>query len=541
MNTKPLLAAVLGLTLLAAVGAGSYLLGRHAAGTAAQAAATPHAASPADITDTHGARRILYYRNPMGLPDTSPTPKKDSMGMDYIPVYADESAATEGELPGFVRISAQKVQKLGVRTEEAAPRVLQRTLRAAGRVAPDERRVSLIAPRFEGWVERLHVNATGQRVERGQPLFEVYSPELLLAQREYAIALQGEQALQATGSEGAAGMKRLAEAALARLRNWELQPEDLAALTESPQSTQVRRTLPLRSPVSGIVTEKKAVQGMRFAPGEVLYQVTDLSSVWVLADVFEQDIAEVTPGARARITLAAHPGRDFSGTVDYVYPTLDEKTRTVPVRIVLANPQHLLKPAMYAQVELQSRATAPVPAVPDSALIDSGRRRIVLVQRGEGRFEPREVQTGQQGEGYVEVRQGLQAGERVVVAANFLIDAESNLQAALQAMSPAAAASSAASVAASGAKADAKAGTGVVHPARGRIEEVDAAAGTLMLEHEPVAALAWPAMTMEFRLANPALLGTLKPGAAVDFDFVERAPGEWVITRLQPRRPTQGR
>ena len=541
MNTKPLLVAVLGLALLAAVGAGSFLLGQHAAGTAAQSAAS---VSSASSDDRAGARRILYYRNPMGLPDTSPTPKKDSMGMDYIPVYADESAATEGELPGFVRISAQKVQKLGVRTEEAAPRVLQRTLRAAARVAPDERRVSLIAPRFEGWVERLHVNATGQRVELGQPLFEVYSPELVLAQREYAIARQGEQALQAAGSEGAAGMKRLAEAALARLRNWELQPEDLAALTESAQSTQstqVRRTLPLRSPVSGIVTEKKAMQGMRFAPGEVLYQVTDLSSVWVLADVFEQDIAEVTPGARARITLAAHPGRDFSGTVDYVYPTLDEKTRTVPVRIVLANPQHLLKPAMYAQVELQSRATAPVLAVPDSALIDSGRRRIVLVQRGEGRFEPREVQTGQQGEGYVEVRQGLQAGERVVVAANFLIDAESNLQAALQAMSPAAAASSAASAAASGAKADAKAGTGVVHPARGRIEEVDAAAGTLMLEHEPVASLAWPAMTMEFRLANPALLGTLKPGAAVDFDFVERAPGEWVITRLQPRRPTQGR
>jgi len=541
VNTKPLLVAVLGLALLAAVGAGSFLLGQHAAGTAAQSAAS---VSSASSDDRAGARRILYYRNPMGLPDTSPTPKKDSMGMDYIPVYADESAATEGELPGFVRISAQKVQKLGVRTEEAAPRVLQRTLRAAARVAPDERRVSLIAPRFEGWVERLHVNATGQRVELGQPLFEVYSPELVLAQREYAIARQGEQALQAAGSEGAAGMKRLAEAALARLRNWELQPEDLAALTESAQSTQstqVRRTLPLRSPVSGIVTEKKAMQGMRFAPGEVLYQVTDLSSVWVLADVFEQDIAEVTPGARARITLAAHPGRDFSGTVDYVYPTLDEKTRTVPVRIVLANPQQWLKPAMYAQVELQSRATAPVLAVPDSALIDSGRRRIVLVQRGEGRFEPREVQTGQQGEGYVEVRQGLQAGERVVVAANFLIDAESNLQAALQAMTPAAAAGSAASAAASSAKADAKAGAGVVHHARGRIEEVDAAAGTLMLEHEPVASLAWPAMTMEFKLANPALLGTLKPGAAVDFDFVERAPGEWVITRLQPRRPTQGR
>ncbi len=422
---------LLPILLLLGVAGGSYWLGARshdtlapAAPGAAQAAASAVPAAP--------ARKLLYYRNPMGLADTSPTPKKDPMGMDYIPVYEGEepAPASPGGLPA-VRLRAEKIQLLGVRTEPAERRPLDRQLRAAGRVEADERRVSLIAPKFEGYIERLHVNATGQAVVRGQPLFEVYSPDLLAAQREYVIALQGLQAMQPAGEPAAAGMRQLAESALARLRHWDLSADDLATLVRTGEP---RRTVTWRSPVAGIITEKKAFQGMRFMAGEALYQVSDLSMVWVLAEVPEQDLALVQPGGRARLSFSAFPGRRFEGRVGYVYPTLKSETRSVPVRIELANPGLLLKPAMFAQVELAAGSGAVVLTVPDSAVIDSGTRRVVLVRRGEGRFEPREVTLGQRGDSLVEVLEGLRAGEEVVVAANFLIDAESNLKAALGAM-----------------------------------------------------------------------------------------------------------
>lgn len=224
------------------------------------------------------ARKILFYRNPMGLPDTSPTPKKDPMGMDYIPVYEGEQESTLGSA-NLIRISTDKVQKLGVRVEAASTQALNKTVRAAGRIEPDERQTFTIAPKFEGYVERLYVNATGQPVGKGQPLFDVYSPELVSAQREYAIASQGVDSLKSASEEAQRGMRELADSSLSRLRNWDISDEQITALT---QSTATRRTLTLRSPVSGIVTEKKAVQGMRFMPGEMLYQVTNLASVWVI-------------------------------------------------------------------------------------------------------------------------------------------------------------------------------------------------------------------------------------------------------------------
>ncbi|MFM7012452.1 MAG: efflux RND transporter periplasmic adaptor subunit, partial [Betaproteobacteria bacterium] len=254
-------------------------------------------------------RKILYYRNPMGLPDTSPTPKKDPMGMDYIPVYEGEQEATAGS-PNLIRISTEKVQKLGVRVEAASLRTLNKVVRAAGRIEPDERQTYTIAPKFEGYVERLYVNATGQTVGKGQPLFDVYSPELVSAQREYAIASQGVEALKGANEEAQRGMRELADSSLSRLRNWDISDEQVKALT---QSTGPRRTLTLRSPVAGIVTEKKAVQGMRFMPGEMLYQVTNLASVWVIADVFEQDIGQVRTGAKATVRINAYPDKQFSG------------------------------------------------------------------------------------------------------------------------------------------------------------------------------------------------------------------------------------
>lgn len=508
--------------------AGGYWLGsqRTSHGEAAATASTEGAAK--------GERKILFYRNPMGLPDTSPVPKKDPMGMDYIAVYEGDQEEDSGSA-NQIKISTEKVQKLGVRTELAQWQMLDKVVRAAGRIEPDERRLYAISPKFEGYVERLHVSITGQTIGKGQPLFEVYSPELVSAQREYAIAAQGVESLKGAGDQAQESMRQLADASLLRLRNWDISDEQIKALAKSGET---RRTLTFRSPVGGIVSEKKAVQGMRFMPGEALYQIADLSSVWVIADVFEQDIGLVKTGAKAQVRINAYPDKRFEGTITYVYPTLTADTRTVQVRVELANPGQLLKPGMYAQVDLSVGARSKVVTIPNSAVIDSGTRRIVLVEMGEGRFEPREVRLGQRSDTQVEVLEGIKEGEAVVVAANFLIDAESNLKAAIGSFGHAAHGAATPQDAVGASKPSVKPAA-VGHQAEGRIEELDAKAGTVMLNHGAIASLKWPAMSMEFQVATPALLSGLKVGTAVSFEFVERKPGEWVITRLTPQQPTK--
>jgi len=375
-----------------------------------------------------GERKVLFYRNPMGLPDTSPVPKKDAMGMDYIPVY--EGGEPEPDMPaGTVKISLDKVQLLGVRSEPAELRELNRAVRAVGTIQANERLLYTVAPRFEGWIEKLYVNTTGQAVGRGQPLMEVYSPDLVTAQEEYLIALRGASNLK-DSTEAQAVMQRLAEDALRRLRNWEISDQELEALQRDGKPG---RLLVYRSAASGVVLQKPSVQGMRFMPGEVLFEIADLSSVWVIADVSEQDVGLVHLGQEAKLDIVAYPGKAFSGKVVFLYPTIDSETRTAKVRIELANPGGLLKPAMFANVELVSgHARGEGLAVPESAVLDSGARQLVLVRRGEGLFEPRTVKLGMRADGYIEVTEGLQAGEQVVVRANFLIDAESNLKAALE-------------------------------------------------------------------------------------------------------------
>jgi Cu(I)/Ag(I) efflux system membrane fusion protein len=509
-----------GVLVAALAAGGGYWLGTRGAAAPADGAAAGAASATAAAGQPE--KKLLYYRNPMGLPDTSPTPKKDPMGMDYIAVYAG-GADEEPLAANQIKISTEKVQKLGVRTEAAQLRVLDRLVRASGRIEPDERRVYAISPKFEGYVERLHVNVTGQAVGKGQALFEVYSPELVSAQREYAIAVQGVGSLKDAGGQAQTGMQQLADASLQRLRNWDISEAQIKALTDSGATT---RTLTFRSPVSGVVMEKKALQGMRFMPGEALYQIADLSSVWVIADVFEQDIGLVRNGSKATVNINAYPGKTFSGRVSYVYPTLTAETRTVPVRVELANPGGLLKPGMFAQVALPVGARGKVITVPLSAVIDSGTRQIVLIEQGAGRYESREVKLGARSDTYVEVLDGVDDGEPVVVAANFLIDAESNLQAALGGLGSTPDAASAASAT--------SATKTVGHQTTGTVEDVDPKEGTISISHAPVPSLKWPAMTMEFKAANPALLQALKPGAKVDFEFVERAPGEWVITGAKP-------
>ncbi|GAB4122597.1 MAG: efflux RND transporter periplasmic adaptor subunit [Sideroxydans sp.] len=489
MNT--LTKGALGALLVLGVAAGGYWYGRQDSAVRSQQ----------PVQD--GGRKVLYYRNPMGLPDTSPVPKKDAMGMDYIPVYAGEEPAGSGTIV----ISSAKVQRLGVQSEAATLRRLGGTVRASGRVEIDERRLYTIAPRFDGWVERLHVNTTGQTVQQSQPLFEVYSPELVSAQHELALAQQGLERMQAADEEARQGMQRLRDAAAARLKNWEVEG-----------TTRDGQRITYRAPASGVVLEKRAVAGMRFMAGEMLYRIADLSSVWIVADVSTQDSANLKRGDRARVEVDALPGRHFEGKVDFIYPTLDAATRTVQLRIVVPNPDGLLRPAMYAQVELQPFAAAAVLAIPASAVIDSGTRQTVLVRLDEGRFEPRRVTLGARSDDYVEVLDGLRAGEQVVTRAQFLLDSESNLKAAFAGMNAA----------------PEQQAQGVGHRVTGVLEAINAD-GTVSISHDPIPALQWPAMIMDFALANPSLAADIEPGTPIEFEIVERGAGEWVVTKLNAR------
>jgi Cu(I)/Ag(I) efflux system membrane fusion protein len=388
-------------------------------------------ASPATPTAVaSGKGKILYYRNPMGLPDTSPVPKKDSMGMDYIPVYEGEAS----DETGTVKVGLAKVQKLGVQSAPVERRALNRTIRAVGMVQPDERRLYIVNTKFEGWIEKLYINATGETARRGQPLMEIYAPELVVAEREYLLAWRSLRELAGAGPEIRSSASQLAEAALQRLKNWDISEDQVKRLQ---RDGTVTRTLTLRAPADGTVMEKMAVEGMHFTAGDPLYRIADLSTVWVTADVFEQDIGMLRRGQDAAITVNAYPGTEFGGKVDFIYPTVSQETRTGKVRIVVANADGRLKTGMYGNVAVESAVgDRPVLAVPDSAVIDSGTRQAVLIERGEGTFEPREVKLGAHADGFYEIRDGLAGNERVVVSANFLIDAESNLRAALKAFVP---------------------------------------------------------------------------------------------------------
>lgn len=354
-----------------------------------------------------GPRRVLYYRNPMGLPDTSPVPKKDWMGMDYIAVYEGEEL-DDGKT---VKVSLDKVQRSGVRTETVEPRVVVRPVRAVGTVMNDESRLTIVAMRSDGYIEELFVSKTGQHVRAGDPLFRVYSPDIVSAQVNLRI-----------GSGGGGGEQRLRNLGVP-----ESHIRDVLA-GKNPMS------LIWPSPATGDVIEKRVINGQRVKAGDELYRIADRSHVWVIADVAESDLSAIKIGTRAIVTVRAYMAEPIEGKVTFIYPELRTETRTARVRIEVPNPDGRLKVDMYADVVFQAGADeAPVPAVPASAVIDSGTRQVVLVARGEGRFEPRAVKLGRRGDGYVEVLEGLKAGEAVVTAATFLIDAESNLKAALQA------------------------------------------------------------------------------------------------------------
>ena len=367
-------------------------------------------------------RKVLYYRNPMGLPDTSPVPKKDSMGMDYIPVYADEQ-----DEPGTVKVSPEKIQRTGVKTERVDTRAISRAVRGFGTVQHDESLLWIVTVRSDGFIQDLMVNKTGQHVVKGEPLFRFYSPQIQLAQADLIVAMRAE------GSSSKAEASRNVAGAVQRLRNLDV-PD--SRIEEVRKTLTNPRTLDWPSPATGNVIMKGVIEGQRVMAGDELFRIADHSRLWVVAEVAEADIAAIKVGMPATVTLRSFPTEAHEAVVTFIYPEMMKpETRTVSVRIELPNPDGQLKPGMYADVVFDGRGEAAVTAVPDSSVIDSGTRQVVLVARGEGRFEPRAVKLGRRGGGYTEVLEGLKPGEEVVTSANFLIDAESNLKAALQAFS----------------------------------------------------------------------------------------------------------
>ncbi|MGJ4901242.1 efflux RND transporter periplasmic adaptor subunit [Bradyrhizobium sp. HKCCYLS2058] len=375
--------------------------------------AAPDPAKPKQQADS--SRRILYYRNPMGLPDTSPSPKKDPMGMDYVPVYEGDDAED-----GVVKLSPGKIQRTGVKSTPVERRTLHVAVKAPGTIQLDERRVSVIAMRAESFVQKVADVTTGTRVKAGQSLMEIYSSAIAAAAAEY---------LSTINSNIVAGNAAYGRGSRQRLTNLDV-PEPVITAMEKSRIAPV--TVQWSAPRDGIVLERNAIEGMRANPGDVLFRIADISRVWALADVAERDLGSIAVGQPVTIRARSFPGRTFTGSIAVIYPQVNKETRTARVRIELANPDLALLPDMYVDAEIDTAAAAPVLAVPADAVLDTGSRQAVLIDKGDGRYEPRAVKLGRRGAGHVEVRDGLSDGEAVVTSANFLIDAESNLKAALK-------------------------------------------------------------------------------------------------------------
>jgi membrane fusion protein, copper/silver efflux system len=399
-----------------------------AASTAACRKTEPGPAPASSTTPPAVAtKKVLYWYDPMKPEVHFDHPGKSPfMDMDLLPKYAEE-ASQGGPVSvsglSIVRIPLERRQQIGVTTAKVERRTVGGGLETNGVVVEDEGRVHAVNAKFAGYIERLYVDSTGQSVKQGQPLLSIYSPDLVATEREYLLAVENARRLSGSSAEAASDARALREATRERLRLWDIPESEIERIEKSGQ---VAKDLMLPSPVSGVVLKKDAVPGMAIAAGMPLYTIADLSTVWVLADVYQSEMASVARGNTAQVRAAFAPGEVFRGRVDFVYPTLAEDTRTAKVRVVLPNPKGLLKPGMYVTVSLQGKGRD-VLAVPRSALIQTGERQIAFVEQSPGVYVPREVKTGAQSKEFVEVLSGLADGEIVVTSANFLIDSESRI------------------------------------------------------------------------------------------------------------------
>ncbi len=374
-------------------------------------------------------RKILYWYDPMHPQYKSDKPgKAPDCGMDLVPKYADEQDAMA---PGSVMISADKQQLIGIRTAPVKRETLVRDVRTSGQIAADETKIAHVHVKINGFVDKVFVDYIGQLVKKGEPLFTLYSPDLVSAQEEYLIAKRGEKTLAASPfSEVAQGSQSLLRSTRERLKLWDISDEQIQKLDETGN---VQRTLTFYSPATGFVTDRKAFPNTSVNPDTELYTVSELSTIWVNADIFEYEVPFVKVGQHAEIQLSYYPGRTWNGHVSFIYPTVDPTTRTVKVRIEFPNPRLELKPQMFADVDLKVSYGNQV-VVPQEAVLDSGKEQTVFVAHDHGYFEPRKITTGAKLDGKVVVLSGLKAGETVVTSGNFLIDSESRLKSATGSM-----------------------------------------------------------------------------------------------------------
>jgi Cu(I)/Ag(I) efflux system membrane fusion protein/cobalt-zinc-cadmium efflux system membrane fusion protein len=376
------------------------------------------------------SKKILYWRAPMDPTYISDKPGKSPMGMDLIPVYEGEDDLTGGPT---VVIDPVTVQNIGVRTALVEKRDLYRAIRTVGHLDYNEQKLYRVNVKFSGWIEKLYVDKTGQPVRKGQPMLEIYSPELVTTQEEYLLALNNAKKLsQSPYTEISEGSRSLLESTRRRLLYWDITDKQIKNLEEKGI---ISKTMTLFSPVDGIVISKTAEQGMRIMSGMDLFRIADLSTIWVYASIYEYEVPWIKEGQKVEMDLPYIPGEVFIGKVDYIYPYLNQKTRDVKVRLVFPNPGLRLKPEMYANIQINSKLGDEQLAVPDEAVIHSGKRNMVFVAKGAGKFEPREVVLGPEAEGgYYQVVAGLRPGEEVVTSAQFLLDSESRLKEAIQKM-----------------------------------------------------------------------------------------------------------
>jgi Cu(I)/Ag(I) efflux system membrane fusion protein len=466
--------------------------------------------SGASTENARPARKILYWVAPMDPNYRRDKPGKSPMGMDLIPVYEGEAPEEKPGGPPMVTISPEVVNNLGVQTAEVQRKNLSRRIDTVGFVAFDEGRISHLHPRTEGWIERLRVKSEGERVKKGGLLFEVYSPALVNAQQEYVQALS-------------TGPRSLVEASAQRLRSLGVAEGEIQELS---RTRKVQQRVETYAPQDGVVAVLNVRQGMYITPSTEVMSLADLGTVWVFAEVFERQTDWVQVGQRAEIRLPYRPGSTWQGRVEYVYPDLDPKTRTLRLRLRFENPHEILKPNMYAAVTLYAGERENAVTVPREAVIRTGQSERVVLALGNGRFQPREVVTGMEGGDDVEILEGLQAGERVVVAAQFLIDSESSLRASFARMTPP----------------QARHGSeraGVVENARvaegqGVVMALFPESRKLNIEHDPIESLGWPAMTMDFGVADKVSLQGLAVGARVRFELGKTEEGRYVVTSIQP-------
>ena len=450
MNKSTLLIAILMLGI--GLGAGYWLSGNDSSTTAVtkqeknplfyRNPMNPTITSPVPAKDSMGMdyipvyadedkqsseRKIVFYRNPMNPSVTSPVPAKDSMGMDYVPVYADnEQGGEASEVAGTVKIDPVVVQNIGVRTAIAKRESISRTIRAVGRVDFDEERMARLHPKVEGWIEEIRVDKTGQNVAKDDILLSIYSPKLVSTQQEYLLALNNLSALSKSQfDEIRQGAADLVKSSRERLKLLDVSEHQIQELE---QTRKVKKSMHIHSPVAGTVIRIGSRQGQFVTPKTELYMMVDLSQVWVYADVYEYELPWVKIDDEVEMTLASVPGKTFKGSLAYIYPYAEAKTRTTKVRLVFDNRDLLLRPNMFAEVSIQSDTLENAIVVPAESVIRSGGRTQVFVIRGPGKFEPRIVKLGIESNGQVAVLEGVSAGEEVVTSAQFLVDSESKLR-----------------------------------------------------------------------------------------------------------------